>query len=218
MGFTPKQHFPITAEPVLITYRLAGSVPKVILEDRIRIRNAELAKLEIQIENARTGAGKRKLLDFRFKIFAEHELAIEKVLHEIKTGPFYLNLPEVRKIVIDSWMSLHQRGRIYLIALCVMGNHVHVIVKAPEGMEQVAVDKLMKSHKGFTARKANEHLDKTFNAFWSDTYHDRRIRSKRFTSAIWYVLNNPVKAGLVERWMDWPGTFVDPEYVALFLE
>ena len=35
---------------------------------------------------------------------------------------------------------------------------------------------------------------------------------------MWYVVNNPVKAGLVNRWSDWPYTWVHPEYVRLFLD
>jgi hypothetical protein len=33
---------------------------------------------------------------------------------------------------------------------------------------------------------------------------------------MWYVLHNPVAAGLVDSWMDWRFTYVYPEYLELF--
>lgn len=81
----------------------------------------------------------------------------------------------------------------------------------------MAIAPLMKTHKGFTARKANQVLDRVFTSFWNDSYYDRKIRSGKFTTAMWYVLDNPVKAGLVEAWSEWPGTYVNEEYAELFL-
>jgi len=33
---------------------------------------------------------------------------------------------------------------------------------------------------------------------------------------MWYVLNNPVKAGLVKNWKDWPATYLNPDFDLLF--
>jgi len=124
--------------------------------------------------------------------------------------------PVIRKSVLDSWKFLHEQKVIFLIAICVMGNHVHVIVRAPDGTDEVDPGKLLQRHKRFTARDANLLLKKTNQPFWDGAYDDRTIRAGKFITAMWYVLNNPVKAGLVENWKDWPGTFVNPEYVGLF--
>ena len=45
-------------------------------------------------------------------------------------------------------------------------------------------------------------------AFWQREYWDRFIRDeKHFTSAIQYILENPVKAGLVSDVKDWPWSY-----------
>jgi REP element-mobilizing transposase RayT len=117
---------------------------------------------------------------------------------------------------LDSWLFLQNKGLVVVIAICVMGNHVHVILRTPDDTEPVMPGALMQRHKSHTARECNKLL-KTINApFWDSNYHDRVIRKGKFITAVWYVLNNPVKAGLVENWGDWPGTYLNPDYAGLF--
>jgi len=216
MGYTQKQHFPITEQPTLLTYRLAGSIHKTVIEDLLKKRSLKIEKLNVEIlkfpKEKRHEVHEREL----FLIHGEHALAIDRILHHTKDGPFHLMEPEIRKQVLESWKFLHEIGAVFLYAICVMGNHVHVIVKAPEGVVEVDPGNLIKRHKSFTAREANMILKTSGEPFWDGAYDDRTIRAGKFIAAMWYVLNNPVKAGLVDRWSDWPGTFVHPDYVALF--
>ena len=39
--------------------------------------------------------------------------------------------------------------------------------------------------------------------FWEHESFDHVIRAGKFSATIMYVLNNPVKAGLVKHWKDW---------------
>jgi REP element-mobilizing transposase RayT len=59
-----------------------------------------------------------------------------------------------------------------LVALCVMPNHVHVVLDP-----KVPVPRITKSIKGFTARRANEILGRTGEPFWQDETYDHWIRS-----------------------------------------
>ncbi|MBC6994155.1 transposase [Neolewinella lacunae] len=111
---------------------------------------------------------------------------------------------------------LHDRQEIYLYVVCVMGNHVHAIVRAPEGVEKVNIGKLMNRHKTHTAQVCNKLLGKTGAPFWDHFYFDRTIRKNKFERAMWYVLNNPVEAGLVRDWRDWGGTYLNPDFDSLF--
>jgi hypothetical protein len=46
-------------------------------------------------------------------------------------------------------------------------------------------------------------------AFWQDESYDRVIRdSEEFDRVISYVLENPVKAGLVSEWGKWPWSYL----------
>jgi REP element-mobilizing transposase RayT len=59
------------------------------------------------------------------------------------------------------------------------------------------------SWKSFTARQMNRQMG-TSGKVWADDYFDRFIRNEsHFASAVGYVENNPVKAGLVGRAADW---------------
>ncbi|MGH9765501.1 MAG: hypothetical protein ACREDR_27685, partial [Blastocatellia bacterium] len=59
--------------------------------------------------------------------------------------------------------------------------------------------------------KCNVALGRT-GAFWQHESFDRVIRDEdEFDRTIRYVLNNPVKAGLVGYWKDWKWNYCRPE-------
>jgi putative DNA methylase len=63
---------------------------------------------------------------------------------------------------------------------------------------------IMHSLKRYTARESNRLL-KRQGAFWQAESYDRYIRSnEEWERTIRYVLANPVKAGLVNDWREWP--------------
>ncbi|MFH0990568.1 MAG: hypothetical protein V1799_11195 [bacterium] len=65
----------------------------------------------------------------------------------------------------------------------------------------------MRKLKWNTALKANKLLHR-HGAFWQDESYDHVIRdSDELERTVWYVLNNPVKARLVESWDQWPWTY-----------
>ena len=61
----------------------------------------------------------------------------------------------------------------------------------------------MQSLKGYTARKANHILGRS-GAFWHHESYDHCVRNpNEWQRIVSYVLNNPVKAGLVDEWENW---------------
>jgi hypothetical protein len=70
----------------------------------------------------------------------------------------------------------------------------------------------MASIKKFSARKANEFLNRK-GAFWQSESFDRLIRDeKELYFVIKYVLLNPVNAGLVGNYKEWSHTYCLPEF------
>jgi REP element-mobilizing transposase RayT len=70
-----------------------------------------------------------------------------------------------------------------------------------------ALNTALRLLKGATARECNRILQRT-GAFWQHESYDHVIRDdEELEQTIWYVLFNPVKAGLVNSWQDWPWTF-----------
>lgn len=65
----------------------------------------------------------------------------------------------------------------------------------------------MQSLKGYTARKANCLLGRS-GTFWQHESYDHVVRDpSEWRRIVNYVLNNPVKAGLVDTWEKWQWSY-----------
>jgi putative DNA methylase len=63
---------------------------------------------------------------------------------------------------------------------------------------------VLHSWKSYTAKEANRILGRS-GEFWQREYYDYLVRDEEdFYRYLEYTLQNPVKAGLCERWEDWP--------------
>ena len=128
-------------------------------------------------------------------------------------------------MVADAFHHLDEQAY-RLHAYSIMSNHAHAaftlllnertVHKKPDSIrtEFVSTDPtlsaIMKSLKGFTAREANKLLDRK-GTFWQAESYDREIRDDiEFWRVIRYILNNPVKAGLVRDWHQYPFSWVSP--------
>ena len=73
------------------------------------------------------------------------------------------------------------------------------------------LSKIMQSLKRHTARQANIVLGRE-GPFWQDESYDRVIRdNEEYFRTVRYVLENPVKAGLVLQWNEWQWTYCKPD-------
>ena len=110
-----------------------------------------------------------------------------------------------RQIVLDSIAFLDEK-KYYLYAACVMPDHIHVLIRPmrDEKGDFFMLDSIMHSIKSFTAHEINKHLNRK-GQVWLKDYRDRIIRSdKDKENVIRYIRLNPVEAGLVEKWSDYP--------------
>ncbi|HXU44624.1 MAG TPA: transposase [Thermoanaerobaculia bacterium] len=90
--------------------------------------------------------------------------------------------------------------RYRLIAWCLMPNHVHGLI---ETTGEWSLDRVVHGWKSYTAHEANRLLGRT-GRFWAREYHDRFIRDDdHLATAIRYIENNPVAAGLALRAESW---------------
>lgn len=106
-----------------------------------------------------------------------------------------------------------------------MPNHVHIVFipvverdlsrSSPSSLsdiniaQQFPVTDILRKLKGATARECNELLKRT-GQFWQHESYDHVVRdSKALKRIVNYVLNNPVKAGLVSSPEVWKYSYVN---------
>ena len=105
----------------------------------------------------------------------------------------------------------------------IMPNHVHVLfaIKSSNRSDEIAgrgdsltgpipLQTIMQSLKRHTARQANKILGRQ-GPFWQEESFDRVVRnSPESERIIEYIINNPVTAGFVDQWEDWPWSYCKP--------
>ena len=181
-------------EAIFLTFRLAGSLPSEVLA-RMRAE-AELLQKSGEAQGPGRFYNEQKRYFGRF----------DDLLARAEYGPTWLRKPEVASLVAQ---SLHYfDGKSYeLLAYCLMPNHVHLVVRLPLGASPLL--RTLQRLKSYTAVQANKLLGCS-GAFWQAESYDHIVRNGELPRIISYVVENPVKAGLVEDWQQWPHTYVTP--------
>lgn len=112
-----------------------------------------------------------------------------------------LRRPDIAALVIDNWRYFNGQ-RYQLIAWVVMPNHVHVLIEVAPG-EPLA--RIVQGWKSYTGKQIGLLMAGALKPVWQPDYWDRYIRNEaHYLSAIEYIHQNPVKAGLVKNVSDWP--------------
>jgi REP element-mobilizing transposase RayT len=116
-------------------------------------------------------------------------------------------LPEwVRSLVLES--CLHDNDiKMHLYAAVVMPDHVHLVFTPSVNVlasEVYPISEIMDAIKGASAHKVNRILGRR-GKVWQTESFDRVLRSSENLDAkIIYILENPVRAGLVTEWKRYP--------------
>ncbi|MCF7815334.1 MAG: hypothetical protein K9N09_12215 [Candidatus Cloacimonetes bacterium] len=100
--------------------------------------------------------------------------------------------------------------RYKLIAFCIMPNHLHLMIKPFQKGKHMyeSLSKIMFTMKSFTANECNKILDRS-GQFWLHESYDHYIRNfKDYEYHLKYLLENPVKSNLVNKWKDWNGNWL----------
>ena len=220
-------HIQTPGATFFVTFQLAGAIPQQILAqwrtEKLRFDQEKPRLLRLQNDSGSASTQQRhfeeknKHMEWNRQWFRK----FEKTLDSAGSGPVWLKDSRIAKAVAE---SLHYRdGKMYCLdAYCIMSNHVHVVftplampssrtdaVNSAENIAQTkdlcynSLSSIMQSLKGYTARKANSLLGRS-GAFWQRESYDHIVRdSDEWQRIITYVLNNPVKAGLVDTWEKW---------------
>lgn len=227
-----RRHLPHVNPPsrtLFLTYRLAGSIPQPLLrqyktknewlqKELLRIRkSAQYDKLQLV-----ASAEIRNWLEQIERFHREWFVKFEETLDQARNGPTWLKDDKVAAVVAKQLHELD--GEAYkLDAYCVMSNHVHVVftpllteASLREEFDETGhlvfvseypgLSEIMHRLKGRSARECNIALSRQ-GQFWEHESFDHVIRQGKLIATVKYVLNNPVKAGLVKDWREWRWTY-----------
>ncbi len=179
-----------------ITYRLADSLPKNIIENM-------LSELKDHSEDDR-----KKELEIKINNYLDNGYGSSILVH-----------PLITNMILENWH--HFSGKLYdLIEWVIMPNHVHLIIKEYINCN---IDDILNKWKSFSSKQIinlskfiendidfykynKEALDGLIKSkiIWQRSYWDHYIRNdEEFLNKIDYIHQNPVKAGLVSKAEDW---------------
>lgn len=105
-----------------------------------------------------------------------------------------------------------------MVAYSIMSNHIHILfdshiepidieIKPDPFLGCLSLANIMKRIKGPISRFSNKVLGKNGKFFAHESF-DMYIRNeKMYSNVIRYILNNPIKAGIAEKWEDYDGNY-----------
>ena len=204
-------HWHPEGQTFFITFSLANSLPARVIQALQEERERERQIICTQFSGNQQ---RQELYNLDKKHFGRFDAWLDRCIAE---SPLWLEQENIARIVSE---QIHALGgeRYRLIAFCIMSNHVHLLVDTADYHPPVAplhagptalypLADTLKLLKGRTARYCNQALGRG-GAFWHHESYDHVVRDeKEFERIIWYILNNPVKAGLIKNWEDWPFTY-----------
>ena len=199
-------HFHPEGYPLFITFRLANSLPEEVLSRLKQERENEIKKSSINPSVE------------RYAMEIKHFHHFDNWLERYENSPRWLGRTEVAGIVSEKILSMAGE-RYQLLAFCIMPNHVHLLImplvtdnlRHHGKTAKYPVTDTLRLLKGSTARYCNLALKRN-GPFWQHESYDHYVRDEdELERIVLYILNNPVKAGLVEDWKDWPFTYINPE-------
>lgn len=175
-GYLP--HFDGTAATQFITFRLADSLPRQVIENW----QQELLQQNLPDNERQIQLQKR----------------IERYLDQ-GAGACHLREPRIADLVEQS-LYFFDGERYRLLAWVLMPNHAHLLLTP---FADHSLTEIMRSLKSYTAHQANHLLNRS-GRFWFEDYFDRYIRDgKHYAAVVRYIENNPVKAGLCTAPEEW---------------
>lgn len=196
-------HFQPPGATLFITFRLAGSIPTLILAQW----KAEAEHVERRLATIADPKERVRQTDLELRRwFGKWDRALDTAI----AGPFWLGDARIAKGVTASLQHWAQQ-RYSLDTFCIMHNHVHAILTPLQQAngQSYALQRIMHTIKRYTALEANRLLRRS-GQFWQEETFDHVVRDADELLRIrQYIVQNPVKAGLVKQWDEWPWTYVN---------
>ena len=190
-------HYQEQNQIISLTWRLAFTLP------------AHLQKILDQMNDIQ----ELKRFDLSQAESLEKKYYILSLIYDKHLGLYQsneVNLCEPKAAPIIAGAIHFYDTKLYLLhAYCLMPNHLHILLqplpKSGTGFNKIS--EISRKIKSYTANQLNSLLHRE-GALWQHEYFDRFIRNPAdYNRTVMYILNNPLKAGLVSKPDTWPWAY-----------
>ncbi|MFZ3284291.1 REP-associated tyrosine transposase [Pseudomonas sp.] len=126
----------------------------------------------------------------RIYLLTANTLYREPVFHDFALG----------RLVVEQFRSAQEQGFADSLAWVVMPDHFHWLIDLKRG----SLSDLMQRTKSLSARAVNMAADRK-GSLWQQGFYDRALRREEdLVKIARYVVANPLRAGLVQKFGDYP--------------
>lgn len=113
----------------------------------------------------------------------------------------HLTATKVVTLCLDALKETERTEGMRVLAYCFMPDHLHLLVEGSEGSNLISFMKRFKQLSAYRFKRENGSV------LWQKGYYDHIMRVEEdVVSAARYIFENPVRAGLVENFVDWPSS------------
>lgn len=190
-------HFQLDNKYYFVTSRLINSIPEFLIKE-LKLKFKQDESILINSFSGEIYKEKRYLL--LKKYFGYYDDYLNRSLSQVN----YLSDERIASVIMDSFRFLN--GKAFdMISFCIMPNHFHFLAKIEKLSKPFF--RIMQSLKRHTSRQSNIILNRT-GAFWEEESYDHIVRDDTELLKIMnYILQDPVRAGLVKNAMDWKWSY-----------
>jgi putative transposase len=196
---------------IFTTFRLANSIPNYIID---LINNEHQSRIDFLKKNVKEKIlFKEKIYDINKKYFAKYDKFLDG-----STNKSDFDINSIVADIISQKIKSFDEIRYELLTYCIMPNHVHLLVYHFSDLEinktnlygkgkNYSFSETLRLIKGSTSREANKILNRS-GSFWHHESYDHIVRNeKELNNIVNYILQNPVKAGLINEWKNWKWSY-----------
>ncbi len=197
-----------------VTFRLVDALPQSVVLTLKAALESEISRLKKEFPNDYI----QRIPDVRKRNFGKYDQQLDTQPY----GACYLKQPEIAGIVAAKMIEYD--GTLYdLQTYCIMPNHVHVLFSMATQLvdnqdiwleekpgDYVQLDEVMQLIKGGSSFVVNRKLGRNGKLWFKDSYDHYVRNEKEWLNIASYILQNPVKARLADKWDFWPFCFCKP--------
>jgi putative transposase len=158
---------------------------------------------------SRKGYKQRKQIHLKDFDYSSTEYIFFITMCTVDKQPYFSD-SKVADLIIKELEYRRTNQEIRLFCYCIMPDHLHLLMSLNENYKKKegafperTLQDWVSAFKRYTARMAGQWFE--IKPFWQSNFYDHVIRKDESLLEICsYILNNPVRKGMVSNWEEYP--------------